>query len=180
MPTWTSTALPWSSSATALGPPVSYWWLGPQAIGGSVDQVVPGLRSDDPVNQQAEQLLERPHGASGDGAEDAVDGDLVAVTAAAELTLNGAHGVTATSLLHLDDQLGPGLLPDDPVGGQPARRLKGLYGGLRQRTEDTVDPRRVAVCPHQELDRPDVLTLGSLLLHRPRKFHLTTLPRFAQ
>ena len=41
MPTWTSTALPWSSSATALGPPVSYWMLGPQAIVWLVKLTVP-------------------------------------------------------------------------------------------------------------------------------------------
>src|SRR5215467_1531118 len=82
--------------------------------------MIPGLRSDDPVNRQAEQRLERPHGISGDRAEAAVDGDLVgAVTAAVDLALNGAHGVTVASLLHLDNQLGPGLRPDDPVGAQP-------------------------------------------------------------
>ena len=41
VPTWTSTTLPWSSSATALGPPVSYWMLGPQAIVWLVKLTVP-------------------------------------------------------------------------------------------------------------------------------------------
>ena len=49
-------------------------------------------------------------------------------------------GVTGASLLYLDDQLRPGLRSDDPVGAQPARGLKGLHGGLRQWTEDTVHP----------------------------------------
>src|SRR5205085_11375016 len=81
----------------------------------AIDQMDPGLRSDDPVNGQAEQRLERPHGVIGDRPEDAVDGDMVAITPAVDLTLYGANGITVTSLPHLDDQLGPGLRSDDPV-----------------------------------------------------------------
>src|SRR5260221_625967 len=88
----------------------------------AVDQMDPGLLSDDPVNRQAEQRLERPHGVIGARAEDAVDDAMGAVSAAVDLTLNGAHGVTVTSLLHLDDQLGPGLLSDDPVVARAGRR----------------------------------------------------------
>jgi len=47
--------------------------------------------------------------------------DVAAVAATVDLALNGAHGITGASLLHLDDQLRPGLRPDDSVGGQPAR-----------------------------------------------------------
>lgn len=97
----------------------------------AVDQMDPGLLSDDPVNRQAEQRLERPHGVIGVRAEDAVDDDMGAVTAAVDLTLNGAHGVTVTSLLHLDDQLGPGLRPDDPVDAQPPMRE--MFAGLSNR-----------------------------------------------
>src|SRR5262249_39391077 len=115
------------------------------------------------------------HGISGDRAEAAVDGDLVgAVTAAVDLALNGAHGVTVASLLHLDNQLGPGLRPDDPVGAQPARGLKALHGGLGGRTEVTVHPGGVAMRRNQVLDSLDVLTCGSLLLQWPRKRHRTT------
>jgi len=32
-----------------------------------------------------------------------------------DLTLNGVHGITITSLLDLDDQLRPDLRPDDAV-----------------------------------------------------------------
>src|SRR5258708_31384089 len=55
----------------------------------AVDQMDPGLLSDDPVNRQAEQRLECPHGVIGVRAEDAVDDDMGAVTAAVDLTLNG-------------------------------------------------------------------------------------------
>src|SRR5258708_12145028 len=133
----------------------------------AVDQMDPGLLSDDPVNRQAEQRLEFPHGVIGVRAEDAVDDDIGAVTAAVDLTLNGAHGVTVTSLLHLDDQLGPGLRPDYPVDTQPARRLKGLHGGLRQRTQDTIPPSGWAMPRNPALDAPPPPTPPSLLLHRP-------------
>jgi len=36
-----STAWPWSSRATALGPPVSYWMLGPQSIVWLVKSTIP-------------------------------------------------------------------------------------------------------------------------------------------
>jgi hypothetical protein len=90
--------------------------------------MVPGLLSDNPVNRQPEQRLERPHGIIGLAAEDPVDGDGGAIAAAVDLALNGFYGVAITSLLDRDDQPRPSLGPDDPVGGQTPRRLKRGYG----------------------------------------------------
>jgi hypothetical protein len=71
---------------------------------------------------------------------------LGAIAPAVDLTLNGAHDVTVTALLDLDDQLRPSLRADDPIGAQPVRRLKRVHGGLRQRAEDTVHPSGMAMC----------------------------------
>jgi hypothetical protein len=52
----------------------------------AVDQVVPGLRSDDPVHRQASQGLELPHGVIGYRAEAAVGGDLAGAVTAAQVS----------------------------------------------------------------------------------------------
>jgi hypothetical protein len=81
--------------------------------------MAPGFRSDDPVNREAEQGLERPHGFVGFATKDTVDRDMRTVTPTVDLTLNGADGLAAFSLPHLDDQLRPSLLTDDPVDADP-------------------------------------------------------------
>src|SRR4051794_1351029 len=136
------------------------------------DQRAPGDRADDAVDSDAEGLLEAPDGLVGLGPEDPVDLDalrrIAGQVAELELHLDAADGVAGAAAPDRDDDGGPRLRTDDPVGRESAARLHGAHGGLRHRPEHAVHRDVVSVGPKELLQRQDRVALVAVPADGPR------------
>jgi hypothetical protein len=107
------------------------------------------------VRCHPDAALEGDHRIASRRAEDAVD-DEPSMALLVELALDDLDCLADAPRLHRHDQLEPGGIADDAVGGQPMRRLEGHHIRLRRHAEDAIDRRRDAMGQEQALDRPDV------------------------
>src|SRR6266699_5627105 len=138
----------------------------------AADQGPPGQRADDPVDGDAERLLEATHRRRGLGPEDSVDREAAAgvagLVAEPELLLQTAHRVTGAAAGQHDDQGAPRLRADDPVDVQLVRGLELLHRRLGLRPEDPVHGHVVAAVTQQVLEGRDGMPLAAPLYQWPR------------
>jgi hypothetical protein len=117
---------------------------------------MPGIETDDPINQQAVRLLEPSDRQRGLGSEDAVDPQRGGP--GIELPLDRSHRVAPAAGADQDNESRPCLIANDPVNWQPSVPLEILHRLLRSRPKFAVDAQTEAVVPQQILDGPNVFT----------------------
>src|SRR6188472_160166 len=137
----------------------------------AADERAPRDRAHDAVDGDAERLLKAAHRGVGLRTEDAIDreslGGVAGEVAELELLLHAADGVALAALVHLDDDLRPGLRPDDPVDPDAGGLLHGPDRGLGSGTEDAVGGDALPVRAEQVLQRLDRVALVAAADDRP-------------